>query len=353
MNRQDTMTSAERVSKALQCREPDRVPFFLLLSMHGARELGLSIRDYFSMAGNVIEGQLRMRARYNHDCLYPFFYAAAEIEAWGGEVIFSENGPPNAGRPVIANPDAIAHLKPPLVENASGLMRTLEVISGLRAEAVDEVPVIGVVISPFSLPVMQMGFEPYLLLIHEQPELFWRLMEVNEQFCLEWARAQVQAGATAMCYFDPMSSPAIIPRQMYQETGLVIARRMFASIDVPVAAHTASAPILPIIDDLYDAGANAVCPSSKEDLADVRNACGSRMAVIGNLNGVKMRRWSPQDAEDRVRNAISRGGPGGGLILADNHGEIPFQVPESVLDAISQAVHTHGRYPLKMERIWT
>ncbi len=347
MNQQDTMTAAQRVSTALQCQEPDRVPFFLLLTMHGARELGLSIAEYFSRAGHVIEGQLRMRARYNHDCFYPFFYAAAEIEAWGGEVIFSENGPPNAGRPVIANPEAIADLKPPLLDNTPVLMRTLEAISGLRAEAGDEVPVIGVVISPFSLPVMQMGFEPYLILMHEHPELFWRLMELNEQFCLSWARAQLQAGATAMCYFDPMSSPAIIPRQMYQETGLITARRMFAAIDAPVAAHTASTPILPIIDDLYGAGAKAVCPSSKEDLADIRDACGSRMGVIGNLNGVEMRRWSSQDAEDRVRQAILRGGVGGGLILADNHGEIPFQVPESVLDAISGAVHTHGRYPLK------
>lgn len=347
MNQQDTMTSAQRVSTALQSREPDRVPFFLLLTMHGARELGLSIPEYFSRAGHVIEGQLRMRARYNHDCFYSLFYAAAEIEAWGGEVIFSENGPPNAGRPVITNPEAIADLNPPLVDTAPVLMRTLEAISGLRAEAGDEVPIIGVVISPFSLPVMQMGFESYLILMHEQPELFWRLMEANEQFCLSWARAQQQAGATAICYFDPVSSPAMIPKQMFQETGLIIARRMLAAIDAPVAAHTASAPILPIIDDLHGAGASAVCPGSKEDLADIKDACGSRMGVIGNLNGLEMRRWSPKDAEEHVRHAVLRGGAGGGLILADNHGEIPFQVPESVLDAISGAVHTHGRYPLK------
>ena len=44
----------------------------------------------------------------------------------------------------------------------------------------------GVVISPFSLPVMQMGFEPYLLLLHERPELFKRLMEVNLEFSAAW-----------------------------------------------------------------------------------------------------------------------------------------------------------------------
>jgi len=36
----------------------------------------------------------------------------------------------------------------------------------------------------------------------------------------------------------------------------------------------------------------------------------------------------------------------GGFILSDNHGEIPWQVPEEALLAVSEAVHTWGNYPL-------
>ena len=42
----------------------------------------------------------------------------------------------------------------------------------------------------------------------------------------------------------------------------------------------------------------------------------------------------------------AKAGPGGGYVLSDSHGEIPFQVPEQVLTAISEAVHRWGRYPL-------
>ena len=35
-------------------------------------------------------------------------------------------------------------------------------------------------ISPFSLPVMQMGFDAYIELLYEQPQRFERLMQVNE-----------------------------------------------------------------------------------------------------------------------------------------------------------------------------
>ena len=59
-----------------------------------------------------------------------------------------------------------------------------------------------------------------------------------------------------------------------------------------------------------------------------------------------MRNWTDRDAEDAVKTAILKAGSGGGFILGDNHGEIPWQVPEEVLLAIGDAVERWGRYPL-------
>jgi uroporphyrinogen decarboxylase len=55
-----------------------------------------------------------------------------------------------------------------------------------------------------------------------------------------------------------------------------------------------------------------------------------------------MRRWNTEKAEEAVKQAIFQGGIGGGFILSDNHGEIPWQVPDEVLMAISQAVDKWG-----------
>ncbi|SHO53372.1 uroporphyrinogen decarboxylase [Desulfopila aestuarii DSM 18488] len=63
--------------------------------MLDAKELGLSIKDNFSRDENVVEGQLRMRAKYRHDCLYIFFYTPIDVESWEGAVVYSENGPLN------------------------------------------------------------------------------------------------------------------------------------------------------------------------------------------------------------------------------------------------------------------
>ena len=346
------MNSMQRTLAALGQKEADRVPLFLHTTLHGAKELGLTIEEYFACAENVIEGQMRLLKKYRGDCLYPFFYAAIETEAWGGSTLFLPDGPPLCGAPVIHRPEDIDSLQAPRVMEAPCLVRVLEAIGGLKARVGDGVPIIGVAISPFSLPVMQMGFDKYIELIYEQPGRFERLMQANESFTVEWSNAQLAAGATAICYFDPVSSPTIVPRELYLKTGQQVARRTLARIKGPTATHLASGNGLPIIADIADTGTAVVGVSALEDLAELKAAAAGRVCLLGNLNGVEMRRWTAAQAEAEVKRAIARAGRGGGLILSDNHGEIPWQVPEEVLLAIGDAVERWGRYPLDWVRDW-
>jgi len=341
-----TFTSLERVLTSLQQKEPDRVPFFLLVTMHGARELGMSIEEYYSKAEYMAEGQIRMRERYGHDCLYGFSYASAELEAFGGKTFFFEDGPPNGAAPIIFSADDIDKLEKPCVLDQPSLTRVLDAQTLMKERIGDEAPIIGVVMSPFSLPVMQMGFEKYMDLILGEPDVLERLLAINEAFCIEWANAQLAAGATAICFFDPISSSTIISPQQYRATGFKSAQRTIAKINGPTATHFASGRCLPVINDLVETKTAMIAASVDEDLGDVKGAANGRLTVFGNLNGIEMRRWTPDQTETIVKDAIAKAARGGGFILSDNHGEIPWQVPESVLDAVSQAVHKWGRYPL-------
>ncbi|PKL65977.1 MAG: methylcobamide--CoM methyltransferase MtbA [Methanomicrobiales archaeon HGW-Methanomicrobiales-3] len=342
----DIMTPFERTMTAIGQKEPDRVPLFLLTTMHGAKELNLSIREYYSRAENVIRGQTILQKKYDSDCYYPFFYASAEVEAWGGDVIYITDGPPNAGRPIIRSPQDIVSIDVPEVASCESLKKITDCIRGLAAQSAGKIPVVGVVMSPFSVPVMQMGFEPYLDLMYTQKDLFWELMKKNQQFCIDWANAQLEAGAHAICYFDPVSSPTSVPPELYRKTGMVVAKETIARIKGPTATHLASGRALAIIDDLATTGTAIVGTSALENIGEVKQACNKRLTVLGNLNGIEMRRWTPEIAEARVRETIARAGKGGGFILSDNHGEIPWQVPDRVLMAISSAVKKYGTYPL-------
>ena len=112
------------------------------------------------------------------------------------------------------------------------------------------------------------------------------------------------------------------------------------------ATLMASGHCIPILDKLAETGTKLASVASDEDLADAKNIDGQRLSIIGNLNGIAMRRWNKEQTVGAVKDALAKGGPGGGFILSDHHGEIPFQVPDEVLLTISETARTWGRYPL-------
>ena len=340
------MSSIERVLTAIGHKEADRVPMMLLLSLYGAKELQIPIKEYFSKPENIATAQIAMQKKYRNDCYYTFFYAPIEIEAWGGEVIYVEDGPPNSGQPMITDISQIDSMKVPDINNTKCLLKVLEATRLIKERTDGSVPTIGVVMSPFSLPIMQMGFEKYLQLMYFHKREFERLMTINMEFCISWANAQLAAGATAICYFDPLASPTVIERGTYLKTGYNIAVRTISSINGPTATHLASGISLPVIEDIASTGSAIIGISSKESLAEVKRAASGKICLLGNLNGIDMVNWDAKRAENEVKKVIAKAGAGGGLILSDNHGEIPFQVKEDTLMAISDSVMKWGEYPL-------
>ena len=92
----------ERVSITLQHKEPDKVPIFLFFTIQGAELQGISIEKYYNSPEAIADAQIHLQKEYQHDCLYAFYYAAKEFEAFGGESRIQTHGSPESGRPVFA-----------------------------------------------------------------------------------------------------------------------------------------------------------------------------------------------------------------------------------------------------------
>lgn len=341
------MTSFERAMTAISHQEPDRVPLFWLFSFYGAKELGTSIEEYFSRPDHVVQGQLQMLRKYGGDCAYTFFYAALEIEAFGGTVVYRDETPPNAAEPLVPPGGDLGCVQAPAIDKDPGLQRVLTVTRRLYEEVGGEVPIVGVVMSPFSLPVMQLGFEAYLEMIYFEPERFRQLMAVNQEFTVNWANAQLDAGATAICFFNPLASPSIIEKRTYLETGYPVDRQTLAAIKGATATHLASGLTLPVVDEIVAAETQVLGFSAEDNLEELKRAAEGRVALLGAFNALEMTHWQTSDIEGTVKALIGTAGRGGGLLLADNHGEIPWQVPEQVLLETTEAVRRYGEYPLK------
>lgn len=343
---QEAMTAAARLGTCLSHREADRVPFILPATMHPARLLGLPLSEYLVRPEAVVEGQLLFRERTGHDALVAFLHAAGEVEPFGGQVVLHDDGPPNAGPAPLRGPADVERLAVPDPLSSPSLCRTLDVARGLAAAAKGEVLVVSGAVAPFSLPVAQLGFAGWLDLLRTAPALARHLLEVNAAFVSRWIRLQHEAGVALVVLFDPLASPQMVPLETWMDVGLPALRAAMAGAVGAVGLSTASAPCLRTLPAFLGAGAAVVAASGAESLAVHKAMCRGRATVVGNLDGIAMRRWTPADVEREVRLALAAGGPGGGFVLFEHHGEIPYPVPMEVLEGIGEAVRRLGRYPL-------
>lgn len=338
----NNMSSMERVLTTLSGKEPDRVPLFFLFTSYGAKEFGMDPKDYFEDIELIVKAQFLMQQKYRTDCITGFLYASIEYEAFGGSTKFIDDGPPNAGEPIIHSVEDINNLQVPIISQCEGLKRVLSITKKLKWEAGNQTPIIGVVIAPGSMPIMQMGFEQYIKLLYEDKESVKKLLKINQEFAVEWANEQLEAGATAICYFNPIASAEMLQKEVYKTCCFEIDKETIEQINGPTATHLASAKALPTLDLIEETGTEIVAINANESIAKVKESSG--LTVLGNLSGINMCHFELEEVEREIKRICEDGMKGGRFILSDNHGEIPWQVPAEVLLACATSIDKWGKY---------
>lgn len=87
-----------------------------------------------------------------------------------------------------------------------------------------------------------------------------------------------------------------------------------------------------------------ISPMGDVDLAEVRGAVGSRIALMGNLHTTKvMLHGSADEVYEAAREAILAAAPGGGFILSTGD-QCPRETPDENLFALRRAVQDWGVY---------
>ena len=165
------MTGMERLSRRNQRHPADRIPVFCNLLDQGAKELGLSLEEYYSSGEHVAEAQLRMREKYGYDNLWSLFYVGKEAELLGcRKIIFAKDGPPNVGEMVIKKYDDIARLQvPDDITAHPAFAEELKCLRILKAEAGGKYPICAYLTASMTLPAILMGMEKWMQMLMMGP----------------------------------------------------------------------------------------------------------------------------------------------------------------------------------------
>jgi MtaA/CmuA family methyltransferase len=232
------------------------------------------------------------------DVVMPLFSVCHEAAAMGCNVNWG--GPdamPESGKPIFRNADDIRI--PSDLLTRPGCAVPLRAIALLKKRLGDDAAVCGKVFGSWTQAYHYFGVERFLMGAIDDPERTRRIIERLLPVTVQFAAAQIAAGADCILLADHATRDLCGPR-MYEEFLLPLHRRLAEEIQSPVILHICgnTSDRIGMIAQTGLAGFH--WDTKTGDPSAVRRLAGSRLALMGGISNYKLLRSTPEEiAADR------------------------------------------------------
>ncbi|HBX51608.1 MAG: uroporphyrinogen decarboxylase [Bacteroidetes bacterium RIFOXYB2_FULL_35_7] len=340
------VTGIERLTALVNGTIIDRVPVFCNLIDQGAKQLGLSIQEYFSNGEYVAEAQLKMREKYGYDSLWSLFYAGREAELLGcNKMIFPKNGPPNVGHMIIKNYDDIHKLQiPEDITTHPAFEQPLKCLKILKKEAGGKYPICAYTTSSMTLPAMLMGMEKWMeLLLFGPTDIRDELLEKCSDFFAKHLLAYKNAGADIFVYANPFGSTDFVSLKQFNELSMPWMKRDIQQVGINGVVYYCGSSRMNNVIDLVIKHLNlkTFYLSPMDNIAEAKRIIAGRAIAAGVINDIELIRWTKDEIKTEVKRIFDAGMPSGKFFFGTL--VMPYEIPEENIKYMLDVVYDYGK----------
>ncbi|HEY3378515.1 MAG TPA: uroporphyrinogen decarboxylase family protein [Armatimonadota bacterium] len=232
--RASEMTPRQRFLAAIHGNPLDRVPVFPLLMFLPADRAGISYRTYATEGSAMADAQLLVQQRFGLDAISACsdaFRLAADL---GGDMAFPEDNPPFLQQPLLSSANELSRLVRPDPMMSGGRMHDrVRAVEQMVRGVAGRVAVLGWVDLPFAEACSLCGITEFMMLLVDDPDGAHRILRFLTDLVIDFALAQVAAGADMVGAGDAAASLLSLP--MYEEFALPYEQEVCNAIH---AAHS-------------------------------------------------------------------------------------------------------------------
>lgn len=340
------MTGMERLVAAMNGTPFDRIPVFCNLLDQGAKELGISLEEYYAHGEHVAKAQLKMRERFGYDNVWSLFYVGREAELLGcKKIVFAEDGPPNVEHFVINSYEDIRRLQvPDDVSAHPAFQESLKCLRILRQEVGGRHPICAYITASMTLPALLMGMDKWMELLFLGPaDAREALLAKCHDFFVREVVAYRKAGADVLVYSNPFGSTDTVPMKYFMEHSLPWIEKDIKAVGTTgVVYYCGMARMNRVIGAVLErTGIGVYYASPLDDLAEARRIIAGRGLTCGAINDIKLIVWSAAEVRQEVKRIIEAGMPGGRFLFGT--GVMPVAIPEANIHTMLEAAYEFGK----------
>jgi uroporphyrinogen decarboxylase len=336
------MIPRERVLRALQRQQPDRVPYcelaidrylaHRLMNWEAAKN---QTADLESNTYHVEEAKALARhlGLDNISCVLRAPVYAEKVSGMDGRLFYGQ------GR--IKSREDLDKLQLP-DPHSEDLFRDADEFCRQK----DEFACFFVTRAGIFPTMLSMGMETFCVALYEDPDLLSHILDTYFRWSEEVAVRACRMGFDAYISTDDMAfktAPYFSP-QVFRQLVLPRYRRLAEKINIPWIIHS-DGNILPFVQDLLDLGIAGLHPIEKGamDIRQMKKSYGSRLCLLGNVDLNLLGKATPGEVDREVQELIRDLAPGGGYIVTSGNSLAGYLRPENVR-ALSRAVKKYGVY---------
>jgi MtaA/CmuA family methyltransferase len=330
------MNSLQRYFATLKGERPDFPPRVPILMQFAAEYIGSNYAAFASDYRVLVEANLRCASDFGMDQLSAISDPYRETAGFGAGIAFERDSVPRCVRPPLADSMDLRNLQTPDPMRSPRMLDRVEAIRAFRERAAGEYSIMGWIEGPAAEAADLRGVQQFVIDLIEHERFAGELMDVCVEVGIDFARAQIAAGADTIGIGDAIAS-TLSPR-LYAEFVQPREKRLVNAIQEMgafVRLHICG-NITHLLPGIADARPDILDVDSMVDLRRARQAMGPRVVLSGNVNPVSGVRFSTPAA---IRRAIEECYAAAGFPYMVNAGcEIPAGTPIENLQALCEPI---------------
>jgi len=334
------MNSCDRFVRRLKGESVDRPPNFDIMMTFAAHYINKPLSRYYLDYRVLCEANFAVMEAFELDIVQAISDPYREAADLGAKIEFPRNGLPICKEPLLKEEKTLKKLFP--VDPAAGkrMNDRLEAVALFKNKVGRQVPIMGWVEGALAEAADLRGVSTLMMDLFERPDWVKEILEFCVEMEINFARAQISAGADIIGLGDSVVSQ-ISPAQ-YEEFGLPYQKRIFSAVKEMGAIprlHICGNTSL-ILKQMAQSGAEIIDLDWMVDFGYAARLYGDYPVLCGNFDPVAVLLQStPGNVKSETLKCLQTGGS---RCISMAGCEVPYDTPYENLLAQAGALKEFG-----------
>lgn len=264
-----------------------------------------------------------------------------EAEAFGAQVLFTENDIPNITGRLVSDLESVQALEVPGLD--AGRVQEYLKANRITAGRITDKPVYGGCIGPFSLAGRLFDMTELMMAIYLEPDTVTLLLEKCTEFILNYVRAMKETGISGVIMAEPAAG--LISNDDCNAYSTAYVKRIVDAVQddsFMVILHNCG-NTGHCTDAMVRSGAKGLHFGNRADMVEALRECPAELMVMGNIDPVGvMQQASPEKVKEETLALLEATASWDNFVLSTGC-DVPPQTPFENIAAFYEALEEYNQ----------